>query len=450
MTGKAGSRGVIARIYSNLGLLLGGKAIAGLCSLAYLVIAARVLGPSDYGILILVHGYAVAIGGVISFPGWHAIVRYGAPALADGDRARLWRLMRFTALLELAAGMAAVAVGMLLAPIIAPRLGITGAAQAYVVPYSLAILMTVRTTPAGYLQLLREFRLLGVHHAIMPLCRLAGAVMVTLLGFGLQGFIIVWLVSSLAESASMWTMGWWVARKHDPHATLRKQYGHKQQSVRAQNTGLLRFMIFANADTTFAELAPRIALLAVGWMLGPAAAGLFSIAQRATVLIAQPAQILAQAAYTEFAHLIASGGQGAPLRKILFGSIGVSIVVALTFVALIGYFSEQIVVLLGGEAYAGAAALALWLLIGRFIMLAAPQLSSALVALGHAGWSMGANIAASVIALPLLPVAIQQFGLIGSGYFAVIEATIALSALLFLCLRMTAARKTQMGFNPVA
>lgn len=449
MSDDARPRGVIGRIYANLSLLLGGKAIAGICSLAYLVIAARTLGPADYGILILVHGYALAVGGIISFPGWHAIVRYGAPALAEGDRARLWRLMRFTALVEIGAGLLAVAVGMVLAPVIAPRLGIDGAALDYVVPYSLAILMTVRTTPAGYLQLLRKFKLLGLHHAVMPTCRLIGALIITALGLGLTGFIVVWLLSSIAESVSLWIMGWWVARTHDPDARLLAGKSADVPDIRAENPGLFRFMAFANADTTFAELSPRIALLAVGWMLGPAAAGLFSIAQRATVLIAQPAQILAQAAYTEFAHLIASGGRGSPLRKALFGSIGLSMLAALPFVALIAYFSREIVIVLGGEAFAGAAGLTIWLLVGRMIMAPAPQLSSALIALGHAGWSMCANIISSVVALPLLPLALHHYGLIGSGYFAVFESTLALAALLVLCLRKTVSDKHREELQPI-
>lgn len=429
--------GTIGRIYANLSLLLGGKAIAGICSLAYLIIAARVLGPTDYGILILVHGYALAVGGIISFPGWHAIVRYGAPALAQNDRDRLWRLMRFTALLELAFGLLAIGLGMILAPIIAPRLGISGAALHYVVPYSIAILMTVRTTPAGYLQLLRQFKLLGLHHAIMPICRLVGALLVTVLEKGLTGFIFVWLVSSIVESISLWAMGWWVARRHDAGQSLFRANDARAPDIREENPGLLRFMVSANADTTFAELSPRIALLAVGWVLGPTAAGLFSIAQRATVIIAQPAQVLSQAAYTEFAHLVANGGRSFALRKALFGSIGVSMLVALPLVVMIAWFSEEFVVLLGGEAFVKAATLAIWLLAARMITLPVPQLSSALIALGYAGWSMTANIAASVFALPFLPWALHRFNLIGSGFFAVLESVISLGVFLVLCLRFT-------------
>ena len=45
--------GLVRRIYRNLGLLLGGKAAAGLISLVYVVAAARILGPEQYGVLVL-------------------------------------------------------------------------------------------------------------------------------------------------------------------------------------------------------------------------------------------------------------------------------------------------------------------------------------------------------------------------------------------------------------
>ena len=60
--------GPVRRIYENLGLLLGGKAAAGLISLIYVVVAARVLGPEQYGVLVLVNYFAMLIGGLIAFP----------------------------------------------------------------------------------------------------------------------------------------------------------------------------------------------------------------------------------------------------------------------------------------------------------------------------------------------------------------------------------------------
>ena len=99
---------VTGRIFRGLGLVLGGKAGAGLISLVYLVIAARALGPHDYGILVLVHAYVTAICGIVEFPAWQAIVRYGAEARQEGASHRLARLLRFGAKVELAGGVAAI------------------------------------------------------------------------------------------------------------------------------------------------------------------------------------------------------------------------------------------------------------------------------------------------------------------------------------------------------
>src|ERR1700761_5252459 len=90
----------LKRIVANLAHLLGGKAAAGLMSLVYLVIVARTLGVRDYGVLVLVNGYAVLIGSLVAFSGFHGVVRYGALAVEAGDPERLARIVRFMALVE--------------------------------------------------------------------------------------------------------------------------------------------------------------------------------------------------------------------------------------------------------------------------------------------------------------------------------------------------------------
>ncbi len=75
----------LKKIVSNLAHLLGGKAVAGLMSLVYLIIVTRTLGVRDYGVLVLVNGYALLIGGLVAFSGLHGVVRYGTLAVAGDD-----------------------------------------------------------------------------------------------------------------------------------------------------------------------------------------------------------------------------------------------------------------------------------------------------------------------------------------------------------------------------
>jgi hypothetical protein len=44
-----------------------------------------------YGVLVLVHSFAMTIGGVVAFSGWQGRVRYGVEELDAGDHGRLRR-----------------------------------------------------------------------------------------------------------------------------------------------------------------------------------------------------------------------------------------------------------------------------------------------------------------------------------------------------------------------
>lgn len=421
--------GIVRRIYGNLCLLLGGKAAAGLISLIYIVIAARVLGPEDYGVLVLINYYAMLVGGLIAFPGWHAIVRYGVQALAAGDEAKLVRLLRFVGAIEVSVGIAAVLVAATLAPILGPRLGWNAEAQMLAIPYCFAVLATVRATPGGYLQILRRFDILGAHNIVTPVMRLIGTVIVVACGWGLSGFIIAWLIAALVEGLSLWLAGVYFARRH----LIDQPLMGRVTDVRHEHPGLMRFMVTANADITLGDLVTRVTPLVMGWVLGPVAAGLYSIAHRTTVVIAQPAQILGQAAYAELAKLVAGGGSGLDIRHALMRCIGISLLAALPIVLILAFFSKQITILIAGPAYAAAAGVMIWLAVARVIGLTGPPTSAALIALGRPGLSVTANMIASIGILPLLPILAAYWGLLGAGMHAVVQAVLA-SALLGLFL----------------
>ncbi|HMI18859.1 MAG TPA: oligosaccharide flippase family protein [Sphingomonas sp.] len=427
------ARGLVARIYGNLIKLLSGKAAAALLGLAYMVIATRALGPTDYGILVLVHGFAMTVGGIVEFPGWHAIVRYGAQALAEDDHPRMLRLLRFAGLVEGVGGIASILAAAILAPLIGPALGWSPTAIAFALPYSFAVLASIRATPAGYLQLLGRFDLLGLHNIVAPAVRLIGALIVAWLGLGLKGFLVAWLIAALAEWSAMWLLGVIAIRR-----TLRDPalLGSVRGAV-AENPGLWRFMLAANADVTLTELAARIAPLFVGWILGPAAAGLYAVAQRATVVIQQPAQIMGQAAYAELARLVAGGGSGAALRTALLRCAGVALAAATPVLIILMLFGRQIAVALGGHAFAGAAGLILLLAIARTAWLVAPPASSALTALGRPTLSVAANLAINLGLLPLLPLMMLAFGLEGSGWHAIIQGAGASVVLLLMVFHQT-------------
>ncbi len=427
MSLRGEDRGALRDIAHNTLRLLSGKAGAGIISLVYIALAARALGPTEYGVLVLVHTYVLTVGGVIEFPGWHAVVRYGAQALVSGDERRLARLIKFAAALELACGAVAIAVAAVLAPWIGAQLGWSPTAIALSLPYSLAVLATVRATAAGYLQVTGRFDLLGAHSLVPPIARLIGAVVAWAGGWGLVGFLWAWLAAAILEWAVMWIMAFATA----PDSLRKLALTTDLRGVRAENPGLIRFMLGANADVTFAELAARLTPLTIGWLAGPAAAGLFAIAQRATVVIAQPAQSLGQAAYAELAKLAAKGRTDEIVVTIARTS-ALTMAVAIPICALFGLFGRSFAQLMGGDGFAEAGGLMLWLAIARTILLCAPPLSAALTALGRPSLSATMNLAGSLSLVAMLPIALPIWSQ------AVIGPCMAAQALLTMGLLTTA------------
>ncbi|QNO26249.1 oligosaccharide flippase family protein [Sphingopyxis sp. OPL5] len=424
--------GPVRRIYENLGLLLGGKAAAGLISLVYVVAAARILGPEQYGVLVLVNYFAMLIGGLIAFPGWHAIVRYGVQP-AETDHAKLIRLLRFAGAIELAAGVAAVVVAALAVPLVGPLLGWSADAQALAVPYCFAVLATVRATPGGYLQILRRFDLLALHNLVTPVMRLLGTLIIIFFDLGLTAFLVAWLVAALVEGASLWIAAAYLARRH----MLDEPLLGAVADARREHEGLGRFMLTANADIMLGDLTGRLTPLIVGAMLGPAAAGLYSIAHRATIVISQPAQMLGQAAYAELARLAAGGGAGRAIRQALGRCLGIALATALPLLVILAFFSREIAVLIGGQAFAGAASVMLWLTLARVVAMTGPPTSAALIAIGRPGLSVTANMIAGLGLMPLLPLFTRFAGLVGAGYHALLQAVVAAGLLGFALWRVT-------------
>lgn len=415
------SRSGLRHILANLAHLLGGKSAAGLISLVYLVIATRTLGASDYGVLVLVNAYTVLIGSIVAFSGFHGLVRYGAIAIEAADLAGLARMIRFMTVVELGFGILAIAVAALLVPLVGPRLGWSPDAMRLGIPYSLAVLGTVRATPQALLQIARRFDLIGLHQAVMPMIRLIGALIVWAAGGGLAAFIAVWLAAAIAEGAAMWLFALHVWRNMDTGERILGPW----RGVPRERAGFGRFILLTNADLTLRELAPNLAPLTVGWLLGPAAAGLLALAQRATALLQQPAVLLSQASYAVLADQ-AARRHFAALRQTVWRSAALATLIALPIVATLALVGDRLLPMIGGKSFTGGATLLLLMALSRTAALGATPMAAGLTALGHPQRSMIVALVSNLAMYPLLPLMLHLRGVEGAGWHAVVQNVVAL------------------------
>ncbi len=410
----------LKKVLGNLAHLLGGKAAAGLMSLVYLVIVARTLGVRDYGVLVLVNGYVVFVGSLIAFSGFHGVVRYGTLAVAADDPARLARIVRFMALIELLFGALAIIVTAAAVPFVGPKLGWSADAMRIALPYSLAVVGAVRATPQGLLQVAGRFDLIGIHQAVSPTVRLIGTLIAWAMGAGLKGFLLVWLGSSLAEGVAMWLFGLIAWRKLMAGERIRGPW----RGLIRERDGFGRFILVTNFDITLRELAPNLAPLTIGWMLGPIAAGLFTLTQRATTLLDQPSKLLSQASYAVLANQVARR-RFDMLRHTVWRSAGLAGTIAAPIVLAFWIAGDHLLPILGGRTFHGGAAIVTLVAGARLAGLIASPVAAGLTALGKPQRSMTVTLATNLALYPLLPVMILWLGLHGAGLHALIQNVIA-------------------------
>ena len=75
--------GLYRRVFKNSAMLTAGKLYTALAGLVYLALATRALGAHNFGVLILIHAYAVAIRDFITLKTAECVVRYGALCLEN-------------------------------------------------------------------------------------------------------------------------------------------------------------------------------------------------------------------------------------------------------------------------------------------------------------------------------------------------------------------------------
>lgn len=399
----------LKRIMKNAGALIGGKGFAGVLSIIYLGLAARALGPADMGVLVLAQAFAMTVVGVARFQSWQAIIRFGAP-LIEKDEAEAFRaLARFTIRLDALSALAATAIGLIAAPFVARRLGWSDDVLHLVQIYAFAIPFLMGATATGVLRLFDRFRLLGLQLAVLPFVRLVGSVILAVIGGGVEAFIIVWILSAVANGVSIWALGW---RELKARGLAPRLFGAGHG---ARDPRWTPFVVKTNLSSTVDLANESLPVLIVGALLGPAAAGFFQIAINVTNVLSHGANMLNHATYPELARVDAAEGRRAML-KLAAKSAGAAVLVAAPLVLAMALFGEPIAKLVAGPAFAPAGILVALMALYQPFRIPTIVLESATVARGKAGGALLAQALGAIALIGSLFLFLPAHGVIAAPF----------------------------------
>ena len=402
-------------IFANAGVLLGGKGANALLSLGYLAAAGRALGAEQFGLLVLIHGYAQAVSDLSKFQSWQVVLHYGHPPREAGEIGQVQRVLRFSTLLD---GLSAV-LGVLVAwaGIIwfGHWLDWPDSARHAAMFYVTSIIFMVNSTPIGLLRLIDRFDLLALRSGGGGLSRFIGAMSCWWLGLGLEGFLVAWYCATLLSFSAM---GWTFWRQLRLQGLL-KGWSWFSGPLTREFPGIWKFVWSTNIGLTLSMASSRLPLLIVGSLLGAADAGLYRVAKQFADGISQPAKLIVVALYPQ---MVRQRDQWRELERmsIRLAAIcgGVSTAVLLP-VALLG---GAVLALVLGEPFREGGTVLTLLAAGAVIGVWGLPLEPLMISTGRASTAAKARFVALMVQLPLLYVLTARWDLAGAGLAAVAGA----------------------------
>ena len=293
------SDGAFRAIVRNASYLASGSVAGALFDLLALACAGRGMSPVLFGTLVVVQAYAKSVSDFAKFQTWQFVVQFGTPALARQDIDRFRDVTGFSFGLDLASGAVALVGGMALLPLLGHAVGIKPADFWWTLGYCTLIPNLTAATPTGILRAIDRFDLISVQQAITPMLRAAGSVIAYFGHLGFPGFIATWYLSGMTGGGALWLFAVQELRRQKIDHALRPGLFAPARRIK----GAWDFVWTTNFAHSIWSARNTGSNVLVGIVLGPAAAGLFKVAQTFFDAAGAPASLMAKSFYPEIMRL---------------------------------------------------------------------------------------------------------------------------------------------------
>jgi len=432
MNAARGPDKLLGRVLANAGLLLGGRTVNALVSLAYIALAGRTLGVTTFGVLVLINAFAQFVGEVAKFQSWQTVLHFGATPFGEGRRADFQRVVRFSLFLDVTSAIAGAALGAVAVLFLGVHLGLPAEMSQPAALYALSIVFLAPATPVGLLRLFDRFGVMSAQAAVGSVVRLIGGAIGFATGASLGFFLAVWAAGTMAAFVYLALASYQEMRRRGLTANFAWR-----GPLTTGMPGAWRFAWATNASSSLDVAFTHVATLLVGALLGPTQAALWRVARQVADALAKPARLLIPALYPELAKLHATQGEAAMRRLALHvGLVGGGGATALLLVTVLA--GGPLLTLVMGRAFEPAADTMTWQVAAAVIGVWALPLEPMLVSLGRPGAALQVRVVVAIAFLVALFPLIDAFGITGAG-IALVCSSIAMGLGMLVSLRMSSA-----------
>ncbi|MEE8339862.1 MAG: hypothetical protein V3R56_06935 [Xanthomonadales bacterium] len=412
---------MLKRVLKNFGVVLRGRGIGAVFSVAATGLMANALSATEFGLVILLHTYIMVIRGVLNFRTFETIVRFGIPLGEAGDDSGLRSLLRSTMMIDMSAAVLAAMLGIAAAPLAGHFLQWDSDMVAWATWYSLIMLATANGTPDGILRIYNRFDALGTQSIVGPALRFG---MISI-AWGLEApmpvFIIAWGSAFAAGHIYMTLRG---LKELKAHMDTSLWSGFRWQEIRDRPRAFWKFIGVVYWQTSIDLLPKHVSTLLAGALLGPAPAGLFRLAREFSAVLAQPAVLLREVLFPDLTRSFHARDEG--FHTVPWKTAFIAGTAGLLFVLLSLFIGRPVLGFVGEDYVAAAPLLSLMLLAATF-ELAGASLRAAVYAMGKAASILRIHVIGITTYTVMFFVLTPATGLIGPGLAAITSSLLVLT-----------------------
>lgn len=390
------------RLFTNIGWLLGARAINAPLSLIYLALATRALGLEQFGLFAAILALGQTVTGLASFQTWQLIVRWGAGERdALPDPATLREVTGFAIALNLVSIAAGVVIAALLVATLPLWFALPGELVWPTFAFCVISLIATRTTPIGLLRVHFRYAAGTAAESVLPITRVLGALAAWVLMPNVTGFVIAFALAEIAVAAAYWYAA---TRVH------RISFGAINLSrFPAQHADVWRFVWGTNLSSSLSTASKQVMLLLVGAIGGAAMLGGFRVASQLGQALIALSQTVSRALLPELVQ--ARDDALAMTRRITIIAV-IAGTLAVLVASLLGHWALE---LLAGEAFGAFYLVMVILALAGAVELVGASLESLLVAQGRALTAFAARAVPTALAFAALVPAIAAIGAAGAA-----------------------------------
>ena len=422
----------LGRVFKNFGLLLSGRGVAAVLSLGTLSLMGHGLSPVQFGLVVLVHTYAMTAKGLLTIQPATAVIHFGVKALQGNNPNAFKHLVAYALAIDLAGGAFAALVAILVAPLLASKLHWDAHMVHLAQIYCTMLLFAAESTSHGLMRLFNRFDLLSAQGVLRPTLRIIGVGAAFVFHAPLAGYLLAWYISNIAHFSTLIFLALRITRKKVEGPLF---IGFDAASVHRECPRIWPYMLVLYWQNLLDLTYKHVATLLAGALFGTVAAGLYKVAWDMSNVLAKPVMVLRDSILPDLARLWHE--KNPAFRRLTYRSGFIAGSVSAVILTIVIFAGKGLISLVMGHAYVAAAPLLTLLMMAGTIDLYGFALRPAGYAMGRPGVVVGINTFATMLYGALFFGLSSYFGLLAPGFAAVTSASISLILLALAVFRLS-------------